>query len=309
MNKLSHKKIFLALTWAFLSQCSPENTTTGNPATVDLNIQGTRPVGVASSSRAKVELSSLATPTQIPIKDTNGTSVGTLTITSARIALKKIELKQSNESSTEDSGEIDFEGPYVVDLLANTSNPDFSLIRIPAGTYREIQLNLDKIEGDEVDGNGNQLVAPTDPLYGNSIYLEGTYTGPTANSGNVTDIVFKLTFDFNEEFTLSGAGDSPVGMTLTGGTTNWVIVAFRMLKWFKFDDTETNSSAIEPSALVTTSGEIILDATSTGDNQSIREIIKENIKESADYGKDSDGDGQLSSEEDDDPDTEDTEDD
>ena len=53
---------------------------------------------------------------------------------------------------------------------------------------------------------------------------------------------------------------------------------------------------------------IVLDETTIGDNATIREIIKDNIEESADYGEDEDGSGELESDEDDDPDDDDEDD-
>ena len=44
---------------------------------------------------------------------------------------------------------------------------------------------------------------------------------------------------------------------------------------------------------------ILLDENASGDNSTIREIIKDNIEESADYGEDEDGSGELESDDDD----------
>jgi len=252
-------------------------------------------------------------PLVVPVTNSDGTSAGTLTLTDARVALENIEISQDeSEVDTEEevaqAAEIEFEGPYVVDLIQGTAAPELPQIEMVPGTYDNIQLELDKIEGDEVDGLGSPLVADTDPLFGNSIFLEGTYTGTTLG-GDVTDIPFSMAFDLDEEFELSSTGDIATGLVVEDGQLNPIIIAFRLVRWFGFDNPETNSLLIDFRSLVTEVGPaIVLDETTTGDNATIREVIKENIEKSADYGEDEDGSGNLESDEDDDPDGEDVDD-
>lgn len=249
------------------------------------------------------------------MKDVNGVVIGTLTLTDARVALKDIELESDDEIDGEDL-ELDFPGPFVVDLIHNTVIPPLDTVIVDSGRYTQIEINLDKIEGDEDDEGGIQLVDPSDPLFGNSIYLEGTYTGATAGD-SVTAVPFILSFDFDETFELSGVGDSAVGFIAEEGVVNPIIIAFRLARWFNFSDPETNPDGIDFNLLTVsqdTSGQpIILLDEDAGDisdaNDEIREVIEENIEESADYGKDKDGDGELGSDEDDDPDEEDEDDD
>ncbi len=294
-------------------------------AKITLSIQGTKPASLAKGWTAwSVQSDSVV----LPVKDAAGTQIGTLTINDARLALKEIKLKLAEEEleGQEDSLELDQEnesikypGPYVVELIHNTVSPPLNTITIPAGVYKEIELKLDKIEGDEDDEDGTPLVDPGDPLFGNSIYIEGSYTGVTAG-GEVTDVPFILSFDLDEEFELTGLdsttslADSAVGMTIGDLGVNPIIIAFRMVQWFNFGDPETNDKGLDFSGLVVTEAtgggpQILLDEDAEGDNKDIRKVIKENIKESADYGKDEDDDGELDSDEDDDPDEEDDDDD
>lgn len=144
-----------------------------------------------------------------------------------------------------------------------------------------------------------------DPLFDHSIYLAGTYPGTIA-SGRVTDIPFTMTFDLDEKLDL-GAPSGTNGMLVEDGQLKPIIIAFRLAKWFEFNNTETNSGGvIDLANLVVAAGPVItLDETGTGDSATIREIIKANTEESADFGKDNDGSGEFESDEDDDPDTED----
>lgn len=210
-------------------------------AKITLSIQGTKPASLAKGWSAwSVQSDSVV----LPVTDANGNPIGTLTIDDARLALKEIKLKlaeeeiEGNADSLEleqENDSIKFPGPYIVELIHNTVSPPLDTITIPAGIYKELELKLDKIEGDEDDEDGTQLVDSNDPLFGNSIYIAGTYTGLTAG-GEVTGVPFILSYDFGEKFELTGldtttnAADSAVGMTISDLVgVNPVIVAFRMV--------------------------------------------------------------------------------
>jgi len=94
---------------------------------------------------------------------------------------------------------------------------------------------------------------------------------------------------------------------------NPLIIAFRLNKWFNFSNIETNSNSLDFNDLTVTTGtsgdEIRLDENVQASlSRQVREVIKDNIKDSADYGKDSDNNGELESDEDDDPDSADSDD-
>lgn len=279
---------------------------------VDLAIQSTAPAGSsASPSRA------ISSNMEIPVTDSLGTQIGTIKLTEALVALKEIELELAEaEADTleeiEQNSEIEFEGPYIVNLLTDTITPSLDSVDLLPGNYDEIELDLDSIGGEEEDTDGNQLVDPSHPLFGNSIYLNGSYTGATAG-GDVTDIPFTYEYDLDKEFELTGSSDTSEGFFIDEGAVNNIIIAFRLVRWFDFSNSETNSDNYDFSSLVvSTSGSepfILLDKTAEGANKNLREVIEKNIEESADYGEDLDDDGELDSEEDDDPDSEDEDDD
>lgn len=301
-------------------------TSTGNPRTgdVELAVQGSKPATTAAARFSMPSLLSMEGPlfgglsrsaalvsqTTIAVLNSAGVQVGTLTLTDARVALKELELeREESDGGGDEEDESEFPGPYVVNLITNVATPSFDSVKLPAGTYTEIEVKLDKIEGDEDDSAGSPLIPSTDPLFNNSIYLSGTYTGDTsAGPSTATDVPFSMSFDFDETFQLTGPGGTSEGFVVDAGATNPLIIAFRMTKWFGFGNAETNESSVEFSQVVVgvdSSGNpaITLDASATGANDTIRDVIKENIKESADYGEDSDGSGELESDEDDDPDS------
>ncbi len=277
-------------------------TVTDGYAGVDLAIQGTLPAsGAAPGARA-----ALADSVDISVTDTSGAEIGTLTVTEARFALSEIELEQEDseidtpEETTQD-GEVEYEGPFIVSLLEGTVTPELPYIEILPGTYDSLKLKLEKIDNeDELS-----LLEAGDPLIGNSVYIEGTYTG-TTSGGAVTDMPFLLSINLDEEFELASDSSAYDGFVLDEGTVNSIIIAFRMDNWLAYNDTETNDGlAVDFSDLVTTDTggsvfKIILDKDQTGDNALIRTVIMKNIKNSADYGEDEDDDGVLESDEDED---------
>ncbi len=314
------KKLTLATALIILAACDQSTDPQPDPTIWDdvpagkslasLAIQGTAPAAVAKA---------LADSIVLPVNDVNGVNIGTLVLHDARVALKDIELMTEEEQDGADELEIEFAGPFVVDLITNMVAPSLDTVIIDTGNYTQIELKIDKIEGDEEDDDGTQLVDPADPLFGNSIYLSGTYSGMTAG-GQVTGMPFVMSFDFGEEFELStidsatGVADTSLGFDVQEQTLAAIIIAFRLAKWFNFTDPETNSDGVDFNSLMTVEDPpgtftILLDEDADGDNDAIRDVIKENIEESADYGEDKDGNGILESDEDDDPDEDDDDDD
>ena len=206
-----------------------------------------------------------------------GTAVGIISLTTVRFVLKEFELEQEGDVDAE----FEFEGPYLVDLLAETMTPEPVAVDLPPGTYSQVKFKIDRIEGDEEETVGTPLVAADDPLFGHSMYLAGTYT-PTGGEA----VGFTYTFDVDAEFELTPAADTSIGFDIMDTVVNDVMIAFRLGRWF---------DGIDPAAFAAAPGDYA-------------EELKENIKGSADYGKDEDHDGVLESSEDDDPDIEDDDD-
>ncbi|NQY99822.1 MAG: hypothetical protein HRT45_04030 [Bdellovibrionales bacterium] len=301
--------------------CAPkEVTTTGNP--MRLSIQGTEPNSLSDSSFStdgessassklrslrKSDLNGLSTAT-IDLIDSSGSTVGSLTLTDARLVLLNIEFEEDNDGVEDD--EVEYSDMYVVDLLNDTTTPEIPEIDLDEGDYFELVFETTAIDSSDVDRNGNSLIEASDPLNGHSLYLEGTYTGPSASSAQ-TDIPFKVALDIETEFELTGSSDTSLGFKIDGedlGSVTDIIIAFRLNKWFRYNDDETNDTPVDPSQFVVSSGEIDIDPSTGGANGELAEVIFYNMLESADYGEDLDDDGELDIDEDDDPDDEDDED-
>lgn len=85
-----------------------------------------------------------------------------------------------NDDQGEDE-EFSFEGPFVVDLLAGTSIPDFGVLAIEPGLYEEVEIEL----------------APV-LLDGNSVFIAFTYT-PDVGSPVQVQISTKQEMEFEIE--------------------------------------------------------------------------------------------------------------
>ncbi len=283
LAKLFRVILVSVLLW-LLASCG---TTTGNYG-VALVVQGTKPGSLVSAVSRFLGFAAVRAPTSITAVDKNGSAGGTVTLTDARLALKEIKFKRSGEGT----GDVKYAGPFVVDLLTDTVTPSFETIALSAGTYTEFEMKLAKIETG---------LEASDSLLGKSIYLEGTYSGPTGNSGTVTGIPFTLALEIDEEFELPAGAK---GFDVADNTLSTVIIAFRMAKWFAFDS-PVNDKSEDLSDVLVSSGRIDLSDASPTTNKNIWEVVRNLVKASADFGKDEDGSGKLESDEDEDDDGED----
>ncbi|WP_189606445.1 hypothetical protein [Saccharospirillum salsuginis] len=235
-------------------------------------------------------------------------------LTTAWMVVKEVDLEMEGEGdddvdgasdSNDDSShvEIEFVGPYVVDLLTSTTNPVLPSLLIEAGQYDDIEVEIEKLEPEDLDSEGNPLIDTYPELDRFTLYLEGTYT---SQDGTHNAIPFKLQSELSEEFDLAGSDISNT-ITLNTDQTVDLIVAFRMARWFRFDDIETNSDLdlTLQEAIVWNEAEQRHELFLSGDNRSdVMEVIEDNIEESGDFGEDDDDDGELGSDEDEDDDDE-----
>ena len=113
-----------------------------------------------------------------------------------------------------------------------------------------------------------------------------------------------MDYEIGEEFKLAGENDKKI--TLSADMTNDIIIVFRFKSWFDFSSKETNSDKVDFSQI--TGDSINLSEDGDEVTKKIREVIKENIKNSAEYGKDDNSDGILEENEDTNKDEEDEED-
>lgn len=272
------------------------------PGMSSLSFQGTTP-NALSMSRGISSLHAAVEPVTLTVLNRDGSTAGTLKISDARLALKEIKILLANQTDAEaeDEGNIKFKGPYVVDLLANTVTPVPPSVRVEAGSYRRVEVKLHKVRGDEENAEFGSAVPSSDPLYGHSLYIAGTYSGQTAD-GQVTDMPFSLSLDDDEKFVMEGGSEA---LVISATEPNPVLVAFRMAKWVMFDNGDVNDKNVDFAEVSPENSAIQLDNDSSGTNQKIWQVFRAAFRQSADFGKDTNEDGVLQVGEDDDAEADD----
>jgi hypothetical protein len=235
-------------------------------------------------------LSSLNTGTkQVNVTDENGAVVGTIVLEEAYVALEEIEFENDQDELPENdpNNEIEYEGPFLVDLINDTVTPSLGAVNIDAGLYSEIEMTLYPV-GSDLEDESQEFSEASESMSGRSIYLRGFYTGPSA-SGAQSNIPFEMSFDLDEEFEVEGSDLLNSGLSINVGETARVTVAFRLQQWFDFANAETNQGlSLSPSQITLDNGAVNL--TENSSDPSIRELIKNNILFSADYDDDDDDD-------------------
>ncbi len=237
-------------------------------SSVNLTFQGIKPLQLLST---------------LQVVGKNGTSIGTIVMEQAYIVLGGIEF-QSADNEQENDGEIDFAGPYIVDVLNDSVSPQPQPKNLAEGLYNEIQLKMEKLEEEQAATLGASVA----DLINRSIFIKGQYIDSIG-----TKKAFTMSFSLDEEFNLVKGG---AGINLLGGLEQQVVIAFNLQSWFDFSNMEKNQDALDFSDI--TAADIVLGEDSDATEKSLHEMIKENIKGSSEFGKDEDKDGDLSNESD-----------
>lgn len=300
MNALN--KTISALTFSTLAIALAGCNASGDgKGAVTLDINSTTTTLTRSGT---VSALALINPTA-PVINGDSTTAGTITLSEAWIVVKEIELEHADDYSddieedldiNDDSEKVEFRGPFVIDLLSGQSYPPLPQVTIDTGIYEDIEMDIEKLDVNDLVGIGDLPGDLETTLQNYSMYLSGSYS--SADGFTHVDVPFDLMYDQTDEFEFSGA-DFASGFVVDDSGINDIIVAFRMLNWFVFNNPETNNSSIIDfnNDVVLTSGQIILDGST---NNELMIIIEDNIEDSAEYGEDDDDDGELDEDEDDD---------
>ncbi len=103
----------------------------------------------------------------------NGLNTGTNEFEQADVVITDIEfeLAENCENENEDEGEINFEGPYVVDLLSEKSRPSLDEIELAKEKYCKFKFKLDKLDDDDLpSGVDNEMIDK-------SVLIKGVHDG------------------------------------------------------------------------------------------------------------------------------------
>ncbi len=165
-----------------------------------------------------------------------------ITFSEAIIHVEGVEFESKEEVN--DYDEVDFKGPFVIDLLTGVSNPEIPMAGLYPATYDEVEVELI----DEDDNSGQK-----------SIVVKGTY--------GADDIVFEFSTTEDFEFEAEADDDSQAYLfeVIEGKTTN-VVMEFQLANWFKGVDFTTGT--------LNENGKLIISET---ENKSLYDKIAENI--------------------------------
>lgn len=240
----------------------------------------------------------------VDVIGSSGEAAGSITLTEAWVVIKEIELEHEtdDENATDDELEIEFIGPYAVDLLSGTTYPELPAVSIDTGLYNDIEIDIEKLEQNDLQGMPNLPQGISDKLLNYSLYLDGNYT--SEDESTYVNIPFTLLYRQTDEFELSGTAFSN-GFVVDDTGINDIIVAFRLNEWFRFDNDETNGAGTELTDAVRqdANSDYVMyldDGDGQSNDDSVLDVIRDNIEDSAEYGEDDNDDDSLDEEEDDD---------
>ena len=167
------------------------------------------------------------------------------------------EIEDADDDGEDDNEEVEFEGNFVVDLIAGTSNPDFGQADIAPGFYEEMEIELSPIlEGDI------------------TIFVAFDYTP----DGAVDPVRYEYSTDAEMEFELEPEG----GFFLDEGALNQMLVLIDLDAMFANIDLNTATADID--------GVVRINGSSNAD---LAAQIASNLEDVMEGGEDEDGDGEI----------------
>ncbi|WP_420319772.1 DUF4382 domain-containing protein [Flagellimonas sp.] len=176
--------------------------------------------------------------------------------TDFRISIRDVVFKNDDDpNSSLDTDEIQFRGPYQIDLLSggDAITQTIGDAIVPDGTYKELRFKFHKDED----------LPTTDDLYDRSIYIEGT----------INDVPFIFWHDTSENLDVGRS----TGVQVSGGVINFT-VEFNMAQFLSSLKQIDLSLAVDGNE----NGVIEIFPNDQDGNQEIAKDLKDNIKETAD---------------------------
>ncbi|MCW5515729.1 DUF4382 domain-containing protein [Muriicola sp. Z0-33] len=176
--------------------------------------------------------------------------------TDFRISIRDVVFKNDDDpNSNLDTDEIQFRGPYQIDLLDNSDALTQTIgdVIVPDGIYKELRFKFHKDED----------LPATDKLFDRSIYIEGT----------IDDQPFVFWHDTSENLDVGRS----TGVEVSGGVVNFT-VEFDMSQFLGSLKEIDLSQAADGNV----NGIIEIFPNDEDGNQEIAKDLKDNIKETAD---------------------------
>ena len=196
------------------------------------------------------------------ITDLGGT---TFTITEARINVRHIQFDYP-EGSSENTNQISLDGPFLIDLMMDTSNPEIGAFDVEPGIYKRIDVRLDDTKA--VDG----LVSPNDDLMDNTLVIKGSFDYDGNTNRNFTFIL-----KFNEDVRF----EEPGGISVSEGDTKDIILNLQVDEWLS--NINITECIDDGDIVLEGSGNLIINDDNNNDCNNFEGNIKTNIKNNYDF--------------------------
>lgn len=167
------------------------------------------------------------------------------------------ETEDEDGDGEDDNEEVEYEGEFVVDLLAGTSTPDFGAADLAPGLYEEIEIEMGPI----LDGGLTMYVA-----------FDFTPVGATE----------PVSFEFSTSQEIEYELENDNGFLLDGTALNQMLIIFNLDALFANIDLNTATAGVD--------GVVRINENS---NTDLYGVIFENFKDSMEGGEDDDDDGEI----------------
>lgn len=177
-----------------------------------------------------------------------------------------VQCKGSDDAAGDDSGSgsgtLVVAGPIVVDLMAGTTTPDLSGLRVPAGSYKRIDFRLEEAKSDEVAAN--------EPLIGYSLIARAGFQ----QDGQARTLELLLKFSEDARFETATGVEVPEGGTL--------VAMLKPEAWLKNLPVAT---CLQKGDVYFENSTLRIDDRAKGDCSGAESTVKNNIKTSGDLRK------------------------
>jgi hypothetical protein len=206
----------------------------------------------------------------------------TVSFSEAWIVIKEIEFKAAEtlagETEDESAETTEFKGPYFVNLTSATAQV-LDTKSLTEKTYRRIKMGLEAAEDNSAVGWPSDAPAG---LQNNSMYISGLYNS----------LAFTFSSHDGSEYTISGAN----GITPEEGQSLLVSIRFSdIIKKTNLSAlaTTSNTNISEANRVTATSPCPTIDASA----EDLYTCFRKGLENEADFGKDSDGSGEIEQDE------------
>ncbi|MDB5051777.1 MAG: hypothetical protein JWO30_4848 [Fibrobacteres bacterium] len=235
---MSKSYLYLAtLLGLLLAHCGPDKLAggagAGNPPLAEVTLAFTAS-SLADTALPKVSGGGLAKASGIVLRNPDGSftvrdsSGSDLTLTSIDVLVSRIDFNLPDSLDCEDakgtvcdSGEVSIRGSFAMDLMTGASTPALSKIRLPAGLYKKVGLELKE---EAVESGKSGMGKLGEDSFAPNMIIKGRTDG---SKGPARLFALKLNLREGLDF------EKPDGFTITAASLNNVQMQLAVDNWLQ----------------------------------------------------------------------------